>query len=67
MGHVASVPLTLGSIGMPAPSVVTSASEAKRRIFISYSRNDMAFADRLEAAQATLKEFDYAIANLGDD
>jgi hypothetical protein len=46
----ANIPVRLGSIGMAEPSVETSASEAKTRVFISYSRKDMGFADRLEAA-----------------
>jgi hypothetical protein len=38
-------------------SARTSADESKARVFISYSRSDMAFADRLEAR---LKEHGFA-------
>src|ERR1700733_4025755 len=40
----------LGNIGMAAAPIASGAIPSKTRVFISYSRKDMAFADRLEAA-----------------
>src|SRR6516164_4774785 len=43
----------MGKSAMAADSEHAQDSEPKARIFISYSRKDMAFADRLEAALKT--------------